>query len=155
VVALAKAITAAAMGFVLGAVGIVVGFGGTLLGGLAAGNTSTIAATAFWALLFTTLSALFGLGIGMVLRHSTGAIAGLLVWGFVLENLLHAFATPAIARFFPFVAGNHMIAKNSGLDTAATLAVALSRAQNALVFGTYTALALLAGTILLYRRDTN
>jgi hypothetical protein len=39
--------------------------------------------------------------------------------------------------------------------TAETVAVALSRAENVLVFGGYAAIAVIAGTVLLYRRDTD
>ena len=38
---------------------------------------------------------------------------------------------------------------------AKAIAIALTRPENALVFGGYTAVALVVGTVLLYRRDTN
>ena len=155
VIALAKTLMAAALGFVIGAAGLAAGFGGAVIAGLGAGDTSSIAGTVGWALLFTTLSAVLGLGIAMVVRNSTAAIGGFLVWGLVIENLFQLFLAEEIARFLPFVAGNHLLGATSGLDPAGGLGVALTRPENALVFGAYTAVALVVGTVLLYRRDTN
>jgi hypothetical protein len=155
VIALSKTLTAAVLGLVLGAAGLAAGFGGAVIAGLDAGDTSAVAGTIGWALLFTTLSAVLGLGISMIVRNSTAAIGGLLVWGFVLENLFRLFLADEIARFMPFVAGNHLLADNSGFESAQSLAVALTRPENALVFCSYTVAALVLGTVLLYRRDTN
>src|SRR5688500_11082993 len=102
IIALSKTLTAAAMGLVVGAVGLAAGFGGAALAGLDMGETAALRATVAWALLFTTLSAVLGLGIGMIVRHSTAAIGGLLVWGFVIENLLNLFLPVEVARFLPF-----------------------------------------------------
>jgi ABC-type transport system involved in multi-copper enzyme maturation permease subunit len=155
VIALSKTLTAAALGLVIGAAGLAAGFGGAVIAGLGAGDTSSLAATVGWALLFTTLSALLGLGISMVVRSSTAAIAGVLVWGFVVENLFKLFLAEEVARFLPFIAGNHLLAYSSDFETPRTLAIALTRPENALVFGGYAAVALVVGTVLLYRRDTN
>jgi ABC-2 type transport system permease protein len=154
IIALAKTLTAAALGLVIGATGLVAGFGGAVLAGLDAGDTSSLAATISWALLFTTLSAVLGLGIGMIVRNSTAAIGGLLVWGFVVENLLNLFLPVEVARFLPFFAGNKLLAYNNDFDTPEAIAVALTRSESALVFGGYAGVALLVGTLLLYRRDT-
>ena len=135
VIVLAKALVAAVLGLVLGAAGLAAGFGGAVLAGLDAGDTSSVAGTIGWALLFTTLSAVLGLGIAMVVRNSTAAIGGLLVWGFVVENLFRLFLADEIARFLPFVAGNHLLTDSAGFDSPAALAVALTRPENALVFG--------------------
>jgi ABC-2 type transport system permease protein len=155
VLALSKTLTAAALGLVIGAAGLAAGFGGAVLAGLGAGDTSALAASVGWALLFTTLSAVLGLGIAMVVRNSTAAIAGVLVWGFVVENLFKLFLAEEVARFLPFVAGNHLLAYSSDFETPKTLAIALTQPENALVFGGYAAIALVVGTVLLYRRDTN
>jgi ABC-2 type transport system permease protein len=154
IVALAKTLTAAALGLVIGAAGLAAGFGGAAIAGLGAGDTSSLGASVSWALLFTTLSAVLGLGIGMIVRNSTAAIGGLLVWGFVVENLLNLFLPVEIARFLPFFAGNKLLAYNNDFDTPAAIAVALTRPETALVFGGYAGVALLVGTVLLYRRDT-
>jgi ABC-2 type transport system permease protein len=132
---------------------MVAGFAGSVLGGLDMGDTSTMAATTPWALLYTALAAVLGLGVGMVVRHSAGAISGLLVWWFVLENLLLAFAPARAARFLPFDAGFRLLEMDSDLDSPEILAAALTRPQYALVFGAYTALSLIAGMVLLSRRD--
>ena len=134
--------------------GLVAGFGGAVVAGLDAGDTSALATTIGWALLFTTLSAVLGLGISMIVRNSTAAIGGLLVWGFVVENLLNLFLPVEVARFLPFFAGNKLLAYTNDFDTPEALAVALTRAESALVFGGYAGVALLVGTLLLYRRDT-
>jgi ABC-2 type transport system permease protein len=155
VIAVCKTITATAVGLVLGAAGMAAGVGGAALGGLEAGDTSAMAATALWALLYTSLAALIGLGVGMIVRHSTGAISGLLVWWFVAENLLLAFAPAKAARFLPFDAGYRLLEVGSDFDTPEILAAALDRPQYALVFGGYAAVALAVGTVLLNRRDTN
>jgi ABC-2 type transport system permease protein len=155
VIVAAKTMTAATFGLVLGAVGMVAGVGGALLGGLDRGDTSTMAATTLWALLFTALSAVLGLGVGMVIRHSSGAISGLLVWGLVIENLLTVFVPEQVSRFLPFVAGNNLLAIEADGAFAESAATALTRAQDALLFGAYTVAALVAGTVLLYRRDTD
>ena len=155
IIALAKTLTAAVLGLVIGATGLVAGFGGAVIAGLDAGDTSALAASIGWALLFTTLSAVLGLGIGMIVRNSTAAIGGLLVWGFVVENLLNLFLPVEVARFLPFFAGNKLLAYANDFDTPEALAVALTRPESALVFGGYALVALLVGTVLLYRRDTN
>jgi ABC-2 type transport system permease protein len=155
VLAVAKTVTAAVLGLLVGAVGLAVGFGGAALAGLDAGDTSSLPASIGWALAFTTLAAVLGLGLAMVVRHSTAAIGGLLVWGFVVENLLTVFLAEQVTRFLPFYAGNHLLAYDSDLDSATALAVALTRPENALVFGGYAAITLGVGTLLLYRRDAD
>lgn len=155
VIAVAKTITVTAVGVVLGATGMVAAFVGAIAAGLALGDTSAMAATALWALAFTSLTALIGLGIGMTIRHSAGAISGLLVWWFVAENLLRTFLPANVARFLPFDAGYRLLEVGSKFDTPENLAAAFSRPQLALVYGSYAVIALAIGTTLLYRRDTN
>lgn len=155
VIVVSKTMTAAAFGLVLGAAGMTAGFGGAVVGGLGMGDTSTMAATTLWALLFTALASVLGMGVGMIVRHSSGAISGLLVWGLVVENLLTLFVPAQVTRFLPFYAGNGLLAIESDTATPESIAAALTRLQDALVFGGYTAVALVVGTVLLYRRDTN
>lgn len=154
VLAAGKTIVAAAFGAVLGAVGMAAGFAGAVLGGLELGDTSGMAATVAWALLYTSMSAVLGLGVGMVVRHSAGAIAGLLVWWMVVETMVLLFLPAELARFLPFEAGYRLLDMESDLDTPEMLAVVLTRPQYALVFAGYTAVALTVGTALLSRRDT-
>lgn len=155
VVAVAKTTMAAARGFALGAAGILAGTVGALLGGLDMGDTSGMAATTLWALLFTSLASVLGLGVGMIVRHGSVALTGLLVWGLVVENMLTLFLSDSVSRFLPFVAGNNLLAIEADGAFAESAASALSRAQDALLFGGYAAVAVLTGAVLLYRRDTN
>jgi ABC-2 type transport system permease protein len=153
VVVVCKVVTAAAVGLALGAIGLVAGVGGAVLGGLEMGDAAGMPVTVLWALLYTALAAVLGLGVGMIARHSTGAIAGLLVWWFVMENLLVTFAPAKVTRFLPFDAGYGLLDMESDFDTPEIIAAALTRAQCALVLGTYAAVAVLVGAVLLQRRD--
>jgi ABC-2 type transport system permease protein len=155
VIVAAKTIVASAFGLVLGLAGLAAGFTGAVLGGLEMGDTSGMAATTLWALVLTSLSAVFGLGVGMIARHSSAAISGLLVWSLVIENLLRGFAPAKIVRYLPFNAGNGLLDIEATTDTPEKLAVAFSRVQDGLLFSGYTIAALIVGTVLLYRRDTN
>lgn len=144
----------AARGITLGATGMAAGFAGALAGGLSIGDTH-IASTAAWALVFTALAALLGLGVGMIVRHSSSAVSGLLIWWFVIENLLAVFMPAEALRFLPFYAGTCLLGIVSDFASAEEVAIAFTRFEDALVFGGYTAAALAAGTVLLYRRDVN
>jgi ABC-2 type transport system permease protein len=154
-IAVAKTLAAAVFGLLLGVIGLGAGFLGAVTSGLGAGDTRIIPATIGWALVFTTLSGVLGLGIGMIVRHSAAAVSGVLVWGFVIEPLLNAFLPAKSARLLPFVAGNHLLAYKSDINPAKSIPVQLSRPENLLIFGTYVALALIAATVLLNRRDNN
>ena len=91
----------------------------------------------------------------MILRHSAAAVSILLVWAFVLENLVRTLIPANAARFMPFSAAAGMLGIQQASDNAETLAAALSRTQDALLFGGYVMAALAVGTILFNRRDTN
>ena len=151
----AKTVMAVRIGVVLGAIGMVAGTAGAVLGGLAAGDTGSMISTASWALAFTVIASVLGLGVGLIVRHSAAAISGLIVWWLVVENLLWAFLPETVSRFLPFYAGGALLGVDVDTTTPETIAVALSRTQDALVFGGYAAVALLAGTVLLYRRDAS
>lgn len=150
----AKSTIAAAFGLAMGVVGMIGGLSGTVLGGLERGDASGMTATAAWGLMLTTVAAVFGLGIGMIVRHSATAISMTLVWAFVLENLFRAFAPATATRFLPFSAANGLLNIQTTSDPEA-LAQALTRIHDALLFGAYTMAALAVGTVLLYRRDAN
>jgi ABC-2 type transport system permease protein len=150
----AKTAIAAGFGLAMGVLGMAGGLSGTILGGLDRGDTSGMAATALWGLLLTTLAPVLGLGIGMILRHGAAAVSILLVWAFVLENLARALIPADAARFMPFSAANGLLGIQTATDTPETLAAALTRVQDAFLFGGYTMTALTLGTVLLYRRDT-
>ena len=151
----AKTVMAVRIGLVLGIIGMVTGTAGAAVGGLAAGDTASMVATASWALVFTVLASVLGLGVGLIVRHSAAAISGLIVWWLVIENLIVAFLPETVSRFVPFYAGGGVLGVEVDTMTPEMIAVALSRTQDALVFGGYAALALLVGTVLLYRRDAS
>lgn len=152
VIAGSKTVIAAGFGALLGLVGLAAGFAGAYLGPIATGDTSTIVSTSLWAIGFASLASVLGLGIGMIARVSTAAVSGLLVWWLVVENLVGLFLAERFARFMPFTAGNGML--SAGPDQGSP-ELALTATESALVFGGYAAVALLIGTVLLYRRDTN
>jgi hypothetical protein len=152
VIVAAKAFVGATMGLAMGIIGMAAGLGGAVIGGLEAGDTSGSLATAGWGLALTTLAPMLGLGIGMIVRHSAGAITGVLVWAFVIENIIKGFAPANLTRFMPFRAAAGLLNLK---DDAKTLAAALTRPEDALLFGAYIALTLTIGTALLYRKDPN
>ena len=97
VIVAAKTIIATTVGLALGATGMIAGFAGAALGGVPLGTGSALTSRALWALLYIALAALIGLGVGMIVRHTAGAITGLLMWSFVIESLF----APAIPRRRP------------------------------------------------------
>ncbi|MDO8388981.1 MAG: ABC transporter permease [Actinomycetota bacterium] len=149
----AKALVAAAFGLAMGVVGIVTGYASAVASGMPNGDTSGAFVDAAWGLVLTTFAAVLGVGVGMLIRHSAAAVSTALVWTFVIENLLRSMAPANLTRFLPFSSANGLLSIRSAGDTTATLAAALSRPQDALLFGGYTLLALLVGTLLVYRRD--
>lgn len=153
IIAAAKATMAAGFGLVMGILAMIAGFAGAVLGGLDAGDTSTMPTVVLGGLLVTTLSAVLGLGVGMIIRHSAAAVATVLVWALVIENLLRGFLPPTTSRFLPFSAVNRLLGIRSAGDTDATVAAALSRPLAALFFVGYSLAALAIGTVLLSRRD--
>lgn len=150
----AKTAVAAVFGLAMGVAGMIAGVAGGVLGGLDAGDTSGMAATAGWGLLLTTVAAVLGLGIGMIVRHGAAAISLTLVWTFVIENLVRGFAPPTVSRYLPFSPANGLLSIETTSDPDA-LAAALTRVQDALLFSGYTLAALAIGTVLFYRRDTD
>lgn len=155
VIAASKTVTMTTFGLVLGAAGMAAGFAGATIGGIELGDTSAMATTAMAALLYTSLAGIIGLGVGMTVRHSTGAISGVLVWWFVAENLLRVFTPAKLARFLPFDAGYRMLDIGSDLDSPEMIAVAFTRGQYGLIFAGYAVAALTIGTMLLHRRDAS
>lgn len=151
VLAIAKTTLVAGVGALLGAAGLTAGIVGAWLGGIGVGDTTGMIATSVASIGFTVLAAVLGLGVGMIARHGTVAISGLLVWWLVAENLLTVILDPSLACFLPFAAGHGLI--GIAPDAPDAIAVALTRSQNAMVFGGYALAALVLGTVLLHRRD--
>ncbi len=151
----AKAVVAAGLGLAMGVAGIIAGFASAVASGMDMGDTSGLAPAAAWGLVLTSLAAVMGVGIGMIIRHSSAAVSTALVWTFVLENLVRSMAPATLSRLLPFSAANGLLSIRSAGDTAETLAAALTRTQDAFLFAGYSLVALLAGTVLLYRRDAD
>lgn len=148
VIVVGKTLAAAALGAVLGAIGLVAGLVGAVVGGLAVGDASTIVFNAVWALVFTCLASVLGLGVGLVVRQSAAAIAGLLAWWLVLENLLLVVLPGEAARLLPYIAGGGLLDIDNDWEF-----YTLTRPQNAVVFGVYAGAAVIVGACLLRRRD--
>ncbi len=154
VIVSAKAATATTVGLVLGATAMVAGFAGAALGGAELGSGSAVASRALWALLYIALAALIGLGVGMIVRHSSGAISGLLMWSFVVESLFAPTLPDGVVHALPFSAGYRLLDAGPAFEPPVEIANQLGRPQYALIFGGYAVLSLVVGTFLLTRRDT-
>jgi ABC-2 type transport system permease protein len=150
-----KAVAATAFGLALGVVGLLAGFAGALAGGLEVGDTSGVPSMWLWAVLYTCGSAVLGLGVGMVIRHSAGAIAGLLVWWLVVEGLIVGFAPGEFSRFVLFDTGWRSLGIVSDLDPSEVVAAGLSNAAHAGLFWVYVLAALVIGAVLVQRRDVD
>ncbi len=151
----AKTVTAVMVGVALAATGMVAGYAGARLGGVAAGDTSALASRSGWAVLYIALAAVIGLGVGMIVRHSAGAISGLLMWSFVVESLFAPALPDGVVHFLPFSAGYRLLDAGKHFNPPVVIADELARAQYALIFGGYAFALLALGTVLLYRRDSN
>jgi len=155
VIVTAKAVMATTVGLVLGGTAMLSGFGGAMLGGADLGDESAVASRALWALLYIALAAMIGLGVGMIARHSAGAISGLLMWSFVIESLFAPALPDGVVHFLPFSAGYRLLDAGPHFEAPVTIANELARPQYALIFGGYALASLAIGTFLLYRRDAN
>jgi len=155
VIVTAKAAMAATVGLVLGTTAMIAAFGGAVLGGANVGNESDMASRAAWALLYIALAAMLGLGVGMIARHSAGAITGLLMWSFVIESLFAPALPQGVVHFLPFSAGYRLLDAGPSFKAPVSIAHVLARPQYALIFGGYALASLAIGTLLLHRRDTN
>lgn len=150
-----KVVIATILGLALGVIGLLTGFAGAVAGGLEVGDTSGVPSTVLWALLYTCGSAVLGLGVGMVVRHSAGAVSGLLVWWLVVEGLIVQFAPGEVVRFVPFDTGWRSLGIESDFDVPEVVAAGLSNPLHAAIFWGYVLAALTIGTILVHRRDAN
>jgi hypothetical protein len=154
-VVVAKAVVATGFGLMLGVIGLITGFAGAFAGGFEVGETSGVLATVGWALLYASGSAVLGLGVGMVVRHSAGAVSGVLVWWLVVEGLVVQFAPAEAVRFLPFDAGYRTLGIESDFDSPEIIASALSNTLHASIFWGYVLTALIIGTLLVHGRDAD
>lgn len=155
IVVLAKVGVTIIAGLVLGAFSVTAGIVGAAASGLEWGNTSNIVTNIPWALGYTTLSALLGLGMGMLIRSGAIAIAGVLIWGLLIEGLLALFLPVEISRFLPFLAGDRMLAVESQFVDYGSGGVELTQIEGALVLAGFALLSLVAGALSFSRRDAS
>ena len=155
IVVLAKVGVAAIAGLLLGTLSVAAGVVGAAASGVEWGDTSNIVANIPWALGYTTLSALLGLGMGLLIRSGAIAIAGVLIWGLVIEGLLALFMPAEIGRFLPFLAGDRMVALESEFLNTGDAAVKLTQYEGALVLAGYALLVLVAGALSFHRLDAS
>lgn len=151
----AKTVMALAVGTAYGAAAMAAGFGGALAGGAQLGDGSAMTSRAAWALLYIAVAAVIGLGVGMIVRHSAGAISGLLMWSFVIETLFAPALPEGVLHFLPFSAGYRLLDAGTEFKDPVAIANELSRPMYATIFAGYALVTLALGTVLLYRRDTN
>ncbi len=155
IVVLAKIGIAALAGLLLGTLSVAAGVVGAAASGVEWGDTSTIVTNIPWALGYTTLSALLGLGMGLLIRSGVIAIAGVLIWGLLIEGLLAMVLPAEIGRFLPFLAGDRMVALESQFLNTGDAAVKLTQVEGALVLAGYALLLLVAGALSFHRRDVS
>jgi hypothetical protein len=91
----------------------------------------------------------------MVVRHSAGAVSGVLVWWLVVEGLVVQFAPAEAVRFLPFDAGYRTLGIESDFDSPEIIASALSNTLHASIFWGYVLTALIIGTLLVHGRDAD
>lgn len=155
IVVLAKVGVVAIAGFLLGILSVVSGVVGAAASGVEWGDATNIVANIPWALGYTTLSALLGLGMGLLVRSGAIAIAGVLIWGLIIEGLLALFLPAEIGRFLPFLAGDRMVALESEFLNTGTASVQLTQYEGALVLAGYALLLLVAGALSFQQRDAS
>ncbi len=155
VIVAAKMMTATVVGLALGTIAMIAGFAGAAFGGVEFGSGSALTSRALWALLYIALAALIGLGVGMITRHTAGAITGLLMWSFVIESLFAPAIPEGVRHFLPFSAGYRLLDAGPNFEAPVAIANQLARPQYALIFGGYALVSLAIGTLVLYRRDSN
>jgi len=150
----AKVAIAAALGFVMGAVGIVGGLVGGVASGMDTGEMSGAVSGVAWALVLTTLAPVIGLGVGLIVRHSAAAVTSVLVWALAIETLVRGMVPATISRLLPFTAAHGLLGTRGATDTQETIDAAFSNVANAAVIGCWAAATVAIGTALLIRKDS-
>jgi ABC-2 type transport system permease protein len=150
---LAKLGASLGMGLVLGLLTslLVAGFGALIIGGIRGEETGgglgkLIVGGALAAALYAGL----GVGIGALVRNQVGAIIGVLVWLFVLEGLIGLI--PGVDEVVPKYGLNGVRAGLSGSDPNGGMDV-LGQVPAGLVLAGYVAVFVIAGLIMMRRRD--
>jgi ABC-2 type transport system permease protein len=159
-VLVAKTVLLAVLGAVVGAIGSLAAFYLTKLlassprEALALNNAEDWRVTVGHAALYA-IAAIIAVAIGTLVRQSAGAIAIVLVWALVLENLLSAIpALTKASQWFPFSAGGRFVQPSSD-DPISQFLVQQGPTpiQGLLVFAGTGALLWVAALVVLRRRD--
>ena len=100
---------------------------------------------------FAVIVSLLGFGIGMVIRNTPAAVAVLILWPLVVENIIMAILSAAGVRnplkFLPYISGFGLGNPDSQSSES------LGRVAGGLYFGSVTAVVALAGALVTARRD--
>lgn len=146
----AKTAAAATLGAIIGVLGMIGATIGAVIAGEGLGDIMTDGVfESGWAIGITTLAAVLGLGLGLIVRHSAAAISGVMAWWLVIEFLLVAIVPDRYARLLPFQAGYGTM-DQQGYDYEE---LTLTTTQNGLLFAAYAFGFVLIGAMFLNRRD--
>jgi ABC-2 type transport system permease protein len=100
---------------------------------------------------FAVIVSLLGFGIGMVIRNTPAAVAVLILWPLVVENIIMAILSAAGVdnpqKFLPYISGFGLGNPNAPTSES------LSRVAGGLYFGAVTAVVAMAGAMITARRD--
>ena len=100
---------------------------------------------------FAVIVSLLGFGIGMVIRNTPAAVAVLILWPLVVENIILAILSAAGVhnpqKFLPYISGFGLGNPNAPTSES------LSRVAGGLYFGAVTAVVAMAGALITARRD--
>jgi ABC-type transport system involved in multi-copper enzyme maturation permease subunit len=145
----AKVISSLLMGIVFGLVAIALSFGVgyAILSGRGidfALDTNHVLLLVFGTLYMTALWAALGVGLGALLKNQVFAVIGLIIWAFVIDNLLRELV-PDVGRFTPVGASDSI--------TAGFAEYLLAPAAAGVLLIAYVAALVAAGALLVARRD--
>jgi ABC-type transport system involved in multi-copper enzyme maturation permease subunit len=107
-------------------------------------DTSHVLLLVFGTLAMTALWAALGVGLGAVIKNQVFAVIGIIVWAFVVDNLLRGLV-PDVGRFTPVAASDSMTAGFADYLLAPVAGVVLLLA--------YAGAFVVAGALLVARRD--
>jgi ABC-2 type transport system permease protein len=145
----AKVVASLLMGIVFGivAIGLSFGVGYAILAGRGidfALDTGHVVLLVLGTLFMTALWAALGVGLGALVKNQVFAVIGVIVWAFVIDNLLRGLV-PDVGRFTPVAASDSI--------TAGFADYLLAPVAAGLLLLGYVAVFVAAGAFLVARRD--
>ncbi len=145
----AKVVASLLMGIVFGivAIGLSFGVGYAILAGRGidfALDTGHVVLLVLGTLFMTALWAALGVGLGALVKNQVFAVIGMIVWAFVIDNLLRGLV-PDVGRFTPVAASDSI--------TAGFADYLLAPVAAGLLLLGYVAVFVAAGAFLVARRD--